>query len=365
MRRQLSVLCPIDFSTPARAALRYAIAVAEHCRGRLTLVTVNDPLLAEAADIQLGPHWLLEDSARELRRFFEKTMEHRSAFRLDVDYVVVGGHPAQEILKAATQQRCDLIVMSTHGLTGMRKLFFGATTERVLRESSVPVLVTPPTEPGPLYLEEFATQVRRVLVPVDLSPAAKPQIRVAAGLAGALHVPMLLMHVVEPLRYPSFAAADTLRIDAERRIRAEQALAGLRLDVSPAVMTEAITALGDPAEEISKIARERRAGLIVVGLHDSATSNARLGSVTYRVLCLSQRLVLALPPGRNQSRLSMAFGRHGATESSAAIAAVPTTATAIRTEHDHPALSSATAGSSRAPAEFSAISATRHGGDGQ
>jgi nucleotide-binding universal stress UspA family protein len=74
------------------------------------------------------------------------------------------------------------------------------------------------------------------------------------------------------------------------------------LDVSPAVLTEAITAFGDPAEEISKIAGERRAGLIVVGLHDSAMSSARLGSVTYRVLCLAQRLVLALPPAEKRLR---------------------------------------------------------------
>ena len=207
-------------------------------------------------------------------------------------------------------------------------------------------------------------QVRRVLVSVDLSPAVKPQIRVAAGLADALHVPMLLMHVVEPLRFPSFATTDTLRIDAERRIRAELALAGLASDVSPAVITEAITAFGDPAEEISKIACERRAGLIVVGLHDSATSNARLGSVTYRVLGLSQRLVLALPPGRDQPRLSMAFRRLGAAQSSVAIAAVSTTATAIRTEHDHRECSSATPRLRRAPAEFSASLATPHGGDG-
>ena len=62
------------------------------------------------------------------------------------------------------------------------------------------------------------------------------------------------------------------------------------------VRTEALTAFGDPAEEIAKIARERRAGLIVIGLHASPHSGPRMGSVTYRVLCLSQTPVLALPP---------------------------------------------------------------------
>jgi len=53
---------------------------------------------------------------------------------------------------------------------------------------------------------------------------------------------------------------------------------------------------GEPAEEIAKIAADRQAGLIVVGLHASPVLGPRMGSVTYRVLSLSQGLVLALPP---------------------------------------------------------------------
>ena len=84
MARRPSVLCPIDFSNPSRAALRYATAIAERFRTSLTLLTVNDPLLAEAAEMRAGPDWLPEDSERELRRFFEQTFEHRTLFPIDV-----------------------------------------------------------------------------------------------------------------------------------------------------------------------------------------------------------------------------------------------------------------------------------------
>jgi hypothetical protein len=57
-----------------------------------------------------------------------------------------------------------------------------------------------------------------------------------------------------------------------------------------------LTAFGDPAEEIAKVAKERHVGLIVIGLHGSPLAGPRMGSVTYRVLCLSQTPVLALPP---------------------------------------------------------------------
>ena len=59
--------------------------------------------------------------------------------------------------------------MSERGQTGSRKLFFGATTERVLRETAVPVLVTPSVDPGPIHVEDAKQSIGRIVVPVDLS----------------------------------------------------------------------------------------------------------------------------------------------------------------------------------------------------
>ena len=296
MARRPSVLCPVDFSNPSRAALRYATAIAEHFRTSLTLLTVNDPLLAEAAEMRAGPEWLPDDSERDLRRFFQQTFEHRTLFPIDVEVLVTTGQPAQEILRVARARHCELIVMSTHGLTGVRKLFFGATTERVLRETDMPVLVTPAVEPGPLFLEDVKQLVGRVLAPVDLSAASENQVQIAGALASAIDVPLLLTHVVEPLRFPGPPTSRRPKVDGERRARSEQALQGLMSAVPPGVKSEALTVFGDPAEEIAKVAKQRRAGLIVIGLHASPLAGPRMGSVTYRVLCLSQTPVLALPP---------------------------------------------------------------------
>ena len=194
------------------------------------------------------------------------------------------------------EKHCDLIVMSSHGLTGFRKMFFGSTTERVLRETSVPVLVTSATDPGPDRLEDIPHLVRRVLVPVDLSAATPHQLRVARGVAEALAVPILILHVVEPVRATVSASARLPKVEAERRYRAEQnlerALEGMPAGLKP----EGLIAYGEPAEEIAKFASDREAGLIVMGLHSSPVLGPRMGSVTYRVLCLAHRLVLALPP---------------------------------------------------------------------
>jgi nucleotide-binding universal stress UspA family protein len=199
-----------------------------------------------------------------------------------------------EILRVARERACDLIVMSSHGLSGARKMFFGSTTERVLRETPIPVLVTPPVNPGRVRIEEARRLVRRIVVPVDLTPSSLHQTQVAMGLGDALQVPVVLVHVIEPIK-THLLRAKVPGLDAERRSVAEEALdelVALRTTNRP----EALIVFGDPAEEASKVVHNRQAGLVVMGLHGSPLLGPRMGSVTYRLLCLSETLVLALPP---------------------------------------------------------------------
>ena len=85
-------------------------------------------------------------------------------------------------------------------------------------------------------------------------------------------------------------------VDAERRAQVDQRLQDIAATVKPGIRVEALTGYGDSAEEIAKIAKDCQIGLIVMGLHASPLAGARMGSVTYRVLCLAHTLVLALPP---------------------------------------------------------------------
>ena len=290
-----SVLCPVDFSDSSRVALRHAAAIASHFGARVTVLTVNDPILAETADIRLGPDWLAKQCRLELESFMAETCSGRALGQVEVRYEVATGKAAPEILRVARESHADLIVMSSRGLSGFRKLFFGATTERVLRETAVPVLVTPPTGTGPLSLEEAAAAIRRVLVPVDLVTPPGRQIGVARAIAETLDVPLLVAHVLEPIRSPVSLQTHLPSVDVERRHQAEQQLNDVVSSI-PGVKVEALTAFGDSAEEIAKIANDRNVGLLVMGLHASLLAGSRMGSVTYRVLCLAHMLVLALPP---------------------------------------------------------------------
>jgi nucleotide-binding universal stress UspA family protein len=291
-----TILCAIDFSEASTGALRYAAAVAVHFATRLIVLTVEDPLVTEAVDLGTGTVWSPEDCRQEMEEFVGRIFGSESSMLSMMEYEVAVGRPSAEILRVARERSCELIVMSTHGLTGMRKLFFGSTTERVLRETAKPVLVTPPHDGGIARVEDVRQLIRSIVVPVDLSPASLHQTQVARGIAEALGVPLIFVHVIEPLKSRLAARLHVAGIETDRRAIADDGLEELLATVPRRLHPEALVAYGDPAEELAKVVRDRQAGLVVIGLHGSPLLGPRMGSVTYRILCLSPTLLLALPP---------------------------------------------------------------------
>jgi nucleotide-binding universal stress UspA family protein len=291
-----AILCPIDFSEGSVAALQYTAAVAEHLAARVIVLAVEDPLLTTAMDLGTGIHWTPEASKGEMAKFVAEAFADDDVLLAMCEYEVAVGKPPVEILRVARELSCDLIVMSSHGLTGARKLFFGSTTERVLRETTVPVLVTPPANPGPIHIEDARRLLGRIVVPVDLSPASVFQTQAARALAETLDLPLVLVHVIEPVKSRLLARLSLTGLDANRRAAAEESLDELVATIPRRTHPEALIVFGDPAEEAAKVVRDRKAGLVVMGLHGTPLLGPRMGSVTYRMLCLSQALVLALPP---------------------------------------------------------------------
>jgi len=293
-----SLLCPIDFSEPSRTALVYAGAIADHFGARLTVLAVDDPLLADAAAAAgLSPP-LDEQTELELQRVCRAVFGDPIVGPKHLERRVRTGKPAIEILRQAHESGADLIVMSSRGQTGVRKMFFGSTTERVLRETSHPVLITSTDPPPGRSFDDMARHVSRVLVPVDLSEASPHQVSVAAGIARGLSVPLLVAHVLEPIVVPSRVRLALPGSGTARRATAEDTLRDMLAPVHVPANTETFVITGDPADEIVKLTEARRANLIVMGLHSSEPFGPRMGAVTYRVLAMTRTLVLALPPAK-------------------------------------------------------------------
>jgi nucleotide-binding universal stress UspA family protein len=302
---QPTVICPVDFSEPSRSALRYAAAIAEHFGARCIVLTVDDPLL-ESVAASTGRVSLTDETREELRQFIADTLGHTPGFTT-IDLRVAVGKPAPEILATAKAEHADLIVMSSHGRSGLSKRFLGSTTERVLRETRIPVFVAPKADAVATSLSEIGREIHAVVAPVDLTAASSYQLTVASGIASALSVPLIAVHVVEPVFLPRRVRAVIAGSDLERRAESEARLRDLISAAASQAKVEVLVVTGDPSEEIVKIAQSRRARLIVMGLHSSELLGPRMGSVTYRVLSLSDALVLALPPSKApaaQSRTS-------------------------------------------------------------
>jgi len=138
-----SIVSPVDFSEPSRHALRWAGALASRFHSRLTVVSVVEPLLAEAARIRLGQDLAKTETEPALREFVAATWPDGAGASQTVFRVSVG-ESAQAILAAAAAASADLVVMGTQGLGGLRKWLVGSTTERLLRQTQVPVLAVPP-----------------------------------------------------------------------------------------------------------------------------------------------------------------------------------------------------------------------------
>jgi len=110
---------------------------------QLTVLYVDDPLLAAAMATRSTAAALIASAEAELRRFVESALRHLApgpATRL----LTRAGTPAREIVRVAERDGCDLIVMGYRGVGRASRFFFGSTTEGVIRTTSVPVVAIPP-----------------------------------------------------------------------------------------------------------------------------------------------------------------------------------------------------------------------------
>jgi universal stress protein A len=132
MVRVQSVLCPVDFSEHSRRAFEYAVALAAFHHARLTVLTVIDPLLAQAAAVHCDPDYLRESEA-ELRAFVGDTSLESISWAPTPRLVVTLGRAGDRILEVARSHEADLIAMGTQGLGGLRKFVDSTSTDTTIR----------------------------------------------------------------------------------------------------------------------------------------------------------------------------------------------------------------------------------------
>ena len=205
----------------------------------------------------------------------------------------------KEILLQTSKTSADLVVVGTHGRSGFDHLFLGSVAEKTLRTSRVPVLVVPPhtRDVVPAPREPF----RSVLCAVDFSQDSARAFEYAASLARHGAGRLTLLHVVEPMPVgydpmvgpPFDIAGYELRMEESGRAQLQK-LAPDR--VTAGCEVETVLARGKAYKEILRVAAERQADVIVLGVHGrNAFDRLVFGSTTEHIIRRARCPVLAVP----------------------------------------------------------------------
>ena len=135
-------LVPIDLSEYANQALDYAVNLAGKLDARLMLVHViqSIPLVGVDMGVTL-PYTYVQDLEAEIMQSMESALTRVTAAGLEGEIVVVHGVPFHEIIETAKTRQVDLIIMGTHGRTGLQYVLLGSVAEKVVRLAPCPVLV--------------------------------------------------------------------------------------------------------------------------------------------------------------------------------------------------------------------------------
>ncbi|MEJ2201615.1 MAG: universal stress protein [Desulfuromonadaceae bacterium] len=142
MKEFKTILFAVDFSESSEYAFDYALSLAKKFESRLLIIhVINEPVDLRGFYV---PHISFEKLEQEIEAGAKKMMEKFCQQQIkgfnNFETFVVPGIPYDEIIKTAETHSADLILMGTHGRTGLDHVLFGSTAEKVVRKSTIPVM---------------------------------------------------------------------------------------------------------------------------------------------------------------------------------------------------------------------------------
>jgi len=136
------ILVPIDFSDYSKRALRYAIDFSKHFNSEIILVSVIEPMIYPA-DFSMGQVAIPatdQNLTERIENELKSLEENEIGNQVKSKRIIKSGKPFYEIVETAREEDVDLIIIATHGHTGVEHLLFGSTAEKVVRKAPCPVL---------------------------------------------------------------------------------------------------------------------------------------------------------------------------------------------------------------------------------
>ncbi|HUO33364.1 MAG TPA: universal stress protein [Candidatus Acidoferrum sp.] len=250
-----NILFATDFSWAATTAAPYVNEIARHFGAHIVAAHIRPPAVNP---MTYPTSWPVYVEAAETENKKHRS-ELLSLFPGETEVIIEEGDARTKLPALAEEKRIDLLVMGTHGRTGVPRFVLGSVAEEVFRKVGCPVLtVGPNSMPCLVNPGEFS----RILFPTDFTAASFAAFPYALSLAQEFQAELMLLHVVPEPKPGDLVSAQDVRGGAEHRLHKmlpEEAMAWCRPDY--------VVVSGEIGEKILETAKRKRADLIVLGVH--------------------------------------------------------------------------------------------------
>ena len=300
-----NILCPVDRSDISRRALLVAAALARWHDARLRVMEVVSVPLPAPSAAPAAVQGLSMDIRRGLLEELDRFAEPARSSGVPMHFTVEEGNVAQEILTEAAALHADLIVMGTHGRAGFDRVALGSVTEKVLRRACCPVLTVPPSDSA--VPVDGGPPFRRIVCAIDFSDASLKGLEYAFSLAQEDDAQLFVTHVIDWPEDSNLPPALAQAIAATRRDWEDEKRRQLERLIPDSARTwcrpEPVLRAGSPARELLRVATERDADLIVMGVHGQRMFDTSLfGSTTHKIVRTAPCPVATVRPSLHAAR---------------------------------------------------------------
>ena len=284
-----NILVPLDGSELAEVALPYAEELSGKLGSNITLIHVREPIGHWTDRIHQAYMGQISQVTKQLvERYLDKSEERKV---IKVESKILVGDPAEEIIKYAEKMNSDLIVMATHGQSGLKRWVIGSVADRVVRASKKPVwLIRAKSAHSNLREKDI---LDKALVTLDGSKESEAVIPYIEELASGLKAEVTLLQVL-PLGYHGIHAEGEgylyIYYNAEQMASDKKFVQGYLDKVVARLKQKGVAAkaevrFGNAAEEIIALATDIRADVVAMSTHGrSGVGRWLLGSVTEKIL---------------------------------------------------------------------------------